>query len=167
MRKGLFFATPAVVALEAAAVLLGLIGSAGAAGAGQPHQFVGTLHIQGLTPANEPIDVLAYSWGASQSGTIGTPGGGGGAGKVNIQDLNITRYMDELSPELVEALVTGEHFAGATLLVDADGPPGGPTHRYELDELILSSISQGGSGSQQQLTENLTLNFAQLELTNE
>jgi type VI secretion system secreted protein Hcp len=167
MRKGLLFGTPAVVVLAAAAVLLGLIGSAGAAGAGQPHQFVGTLHIQGLTPAAEPIDVLAYSWGASQTGTIGTPGGGGGAGKVNLQDLSITKHMDGLSPELVRALATGEHFAGATLLVDADGPPGGPTHRYELDELILTSISQGGSGSQQQLTENMSLNFAALEFTNE
>ena len=37
--------------------------------------------------------MLAWSWGVSQSGTmhIGT---GGGAGKANVQDLSITKYVD-------------------------------------------------------------------------
>jgi type VI secretion system secreted protein Hcp len=38
------------------------------------------------------IDVLAWSWGMSQNGTthIGT---GGGAGKVNVQDISFTKYQ--------------------------------------------------------------------------
>ena len=36
----------------------------------------------------DEIDVLAWSWGVSQSGTMHT-GGGGGAGKVNVQDLSL------------------------------------------------------------------------------
>ena len=38
----------------------------------------------------EEIDVLAWSWGASQSGTTHL-GSGGGAGKVNVQDLSFTK----------------------------------------------------------------------------
>jgi type VI protein secretion system component Hcp len=166
MRKGLLFATPAVVALVAAAALFGLIGPEGAVGAGQPAQVVGTLVIEGLTPANEPIDVLAYSWGVSNSGTIGTPGGGGGAGKANIQDLSFTKAFDTLSPDIIDAVVLGEHFASATLLVNATGQPGKPTHRYEIGNLIFTSASHGGSGGQR-MTENVTFNFATFELTNE
>ena len=46
------------------------------------------------------IDVLAWSWGMSQSGTMHT-GGGGGSGKVNVQDLSLTKYVDKSSPELM------------------------------------------------------------------
>jgi type VI protein secretion system component Hcp len=165
MRKGLLSATLAAVALAVAA-LFGLIGPQGAAGAGQPAAVLGTLEIEGLTPQNEPIDVLAYSWGVSHSGSLGGGGGGGGAGQANIQDISITKAMDELSPDLVEATVTGEHFPSATLLVNATGQPGQPTHRYELDPVLLTSVSQGGGG-RQELTENVTINFADFEFTNE
>jgi type VI secretion system secreted protein Hcp len=165
MREGSLLAT-LVAALAAAAALVGLIGPEGAVGAGQPVSAVGTLEIEGLTPPNETIDVLAYSWGASVQ--ISDGGGGGGAGKVNIQDLSFTKAMDTLSPEIFEALATGQHFASATLLVDANGLPSkAPTHRYEFEEVILNSLSQGGSGGEQQLTENVTFHFAAVEFANE
>jgi type VI secretion system secreted protein Hcp len=168
MRKGLLL-TLTVVALAATATLFGLIGPEGAVGAGQPNSAVGTLEIEGLTDegTNEPIDVFSYSWGATQTGTGGA-GGGGGAGKVNFGDLSFTKAFDELSPVLVRALATGEHFAKATLLVDANGPPSNkPTHKYVFRELILSSVQHGGSGGQQQLTEHVSFSYAALELTNE
>ena len=37
----------------------------------------------------EEIDVLAWSWGLSQSGSA-HQGGGGGAGKVAVQDISLT-----------------------------------------------------------------------------
>jgi hypothetical protein len=46
------------------------------------------------------IDVLAWSWGMSQSGTFHV-GGGSGAGKVNVQDISITKYVDKASPILM------------------------------------------------------------------
>ncbi len=39
----------------------------------------------------DEIDVLAWSWGVSQSGSMHM-GGGGGSGKVNAQDLSVTKY---------------------------------------------------------------------------
>src|SRR5262245_36644271 len=169
MRKKSLLATLVVAAL-AVATLVGLAGPQGAVGAQvkkktKKDAVAATLEIKGLTPAGAPIDVLAWSWGASNSGTAGG-GGGGGAGKVNLQDLSFTKLLDSLSPKLVQALVTGKHFASATLLVDANGGKGPPTHRYELDEVLLTSVSQGGSGNAVE-TENVTLNFAGLEFTNE
>jgi type VI secretion system secreted protein Hcp len=37
----------------------------------------------------DKIDVLAWSWGVSNSGST-HQGGGGGSGKVNVQDLSFT-----------------------------------------------------------------------------
>jgi type VI protein secretion system component Hcp len=167
LRKGLLL-TLTLVALAATAALFGLVGPAGADGGGRQPPAVGTLHIEGLTPAGEPIQVLAYSWGASNSGTIGTPGGGAGAGKVNLQDLSFTKAFDELSPEIFQALATGEHFDEAILLVDANGRPSKkPTHRYRFGPVLFTSQSQGGSGGEQQLTENVTLGYGTVALTNE
>ncbi len=53
----------------------------------------------------DEIDVLvAWSWGAAQSGTTHV-GSGGGAGKVSVQDLSITKYIDKSSPTLFSAFV--------------------------------------------------------------
>ncbi|MGZ4959716.1 MAG: type VI secretion system tube protein Hcp, partial [Methylomonas sp.] len=40
------------------------------------------------------IDVLAWSWGVSNSGSAHV-GGGAGAGKAHVQDLSFTKYIDK------------------------------------------------------------------------
>ena len=48
----------------------------------------------------ESIDVPAWSWGMSNSGSA-HQGGGMGVGKVNVQDISITKYIDKCSPDLM------------------------------------------------------------------
>ena len=55
------------------------------------------------------IDVLAWSWGMSQSGTTHM-GSGGGAGKVSVQDLSFTKYVDMSSTELMLACFVEREF---------------------------------------------------------
>jgi type VI secretion system secreted protein Hcp len=60
----------------------------------------------------DEVDVLAWSWGMSQTGT--THGGaGGGAGKVNVQDITVTKYVDKATPNLMDACATGRHLREA------------------------------------------------------
>ena len=66
------------------------------------------------------IDVLAWSWGMSQSGTTHM-GKGGGAGKANFQDLSFTKYVDSATNALMTALAKGTHVDEATLLVRKAG----------------------------------------------
>ena len=47
------------------------------------------------THANE-IDVLSFTWGASNPGSGSS--GGGGAGKVQFQTLNVVKRIDKASP---------------------------------------------------------------------
>jgi type VI secretion system secreted protein Hcp len=108
------------------------------------------------------VDVLAWSWGASQSGTMHL-GTGGGAGKVSDQDLSVTKYVDSASHNLLKHCHTGAHIDEAVLTVRKAG--GSPLEYIILTmkKVIVSSISTGGSGGEDRLTENVTLNFAEFE----
>jgi type VI secretion system secreted protein Hcp len=105
------------------------------------------------------IDVLAWSWGMSNHGTTHT-GGGGGAGKVNVQDLSFTKYIDSSSNALLQACCIGKHYPDAYLTVRKAG--GTPVEYVviKFEEVLVTSVTTGGSGGEDRLTENVTLNFA-------
>jgi type VI secretion system secreted protein Hcp len=110
------------------------------------------------------IDVLAWSWGLSNSGTTHT-GGGGGSGKANVQDISFTKYADKSTPTLMAATFSGKHFPKANLIVRKAGGKGAPIEyiKIEMEEVLITSISNGGSGGEDRLTENVTLNFAKVK----
>ncbi|SRR5713101_2499765 len=109
------------------------------------------------------IDVLAWSWGVSQSGTAHL-GSGAGAGKVNVQDLSFTKYVDAASTELLIACCNGKHFTEATLTVRKAGENPVEYIKIKMEEILVSSVSTGGSGGEDRLTENVTLNFAKIKV---
>ena len=111
------------------------------------------------------IDVLAWSWGASQSGTMHVATGGG-AGKANVSDLSITKWVDKGTPNLMQAVISGKQFGKATLTCRrAGGDAAVPYLVIEMEKVIITSHTLGGSGGQDQFTENLSLNFAQYKKT--
>jgi len=109
------------------------------------------------------IQLLAWSWGMSQTGTT-HHGSGGGAGKVNVQDLSFTHFVDSSTPVLHNACCKGTHFAKATLTMRKAGGDPLPYLRLLMTDVIVTSVSGGGSGGEDQQTENCTLNFAAFEL---
>jgi type VI secretion system secreted protein Hcp len=110
----------------------------------------------------DEIDVLAWNWGMSNSGTAHV-GGGAGAGKVNVQDLSFTKWVDKASPNLMIACCKGKHYDTAKLVVRKAG--GSPVEYMviTLSEVMITAISTGGSGGEDRLTENVTLNFAKVK----
>ena len=109
------------------------------------------------------IDVLAWSWGMSQSGTMHA-GGGGGAGKVSIQDLSFTKYLDKSSTNLMLSCCNGKHHPQATLVVRKAGENPIEYLVITMTNVIITSLSTGGSGGEDLLTENVSLNFAQVKM---
>jgi type VI secretion system secreted protein Hcp len=109
------------------------------------------------------IDVLAWSWGMSQSGTTHM-GGGGGSGKVSVNDISITKYIDKSSPNLMLACCNGKHYKQALLTVRKAGEKPLEYIKLTMKEVIISSVSTGGSGGEDRLTENLTLNFGEYKI---
>jgi type VI secretion system secreted protein Hcp len=105
------------------------------------------------------IDVLAWSWGMSQNGTTHA-GPGAGAGKVNVQDISITKYVDKASPKLQLFCCNGKHIGTAMLIVRKAGEKPLEYIKITMTDIIVSSVSTGGSGGEDRLTENISLNFA-------
>jgi len=104
------------------------------------------------------IDVLSWSWGLSQTGTMHL-GGGGGAGKVNVQDLSITKFIDKASPNLMKMCCNGQQFKEAVLTVRKAGKKPLEYIIITLNDVIISSLSTGGAGDDERLTENVSFNF--------
>jgi len=111
----------------------------------------------------EEIDVLAWSWGMSNSGTTHM-GGGGGSGKVNVQDLSFTKYIDKASCDLMLSCCNGKHFDKAVLVVRKAGEKPVEYVTITMEEVMITSVSTGGSGGEDRLTENVTLNFAKVKV---
>jgi type VI secretion system secreted protein Hcp len=109
------------------------------------------------------IDILAWSWGMSQSGTF-HGGGGGGAGKANVQDLSFTKYVDKASAALMLHCCNGAHIDNATLTVRKAGKSPLEYLVINLEKCMVTSVSTGGSGGEDRLTENVTLNFAKVKV---
>lgn len=110
------------------------------------------------------IDVLAWSWGMSQSGYAHV-GGGMGAGKVNVQDLSLTKYVDKSSPDLMLHCCNGKHIPECKMAIRKAG--GDNPLEYlviTMTDVIVTSVSTGGSGGEDRLTENVTLNFAKVQV---
>ena len=106
------------------------------------------------------IDLLNYSWVSSQSATR-QHGTGGGSGQANVGDISISKYMDKATPIMYKALLDGKHFNKGKITVRK--VTGGKPLDYltiEMDEIIISSYQTGGgSGSDDRIYENMTLNF--------
>ncbi|WP_305985410.1 type VI secretion system tube protein Hcp [Roseibium sp. MMSF_3544] len=112
----------------------------------------------------DEIDILSWSWGASQSGTTHM-GSGSGSGKAHFQDLSITKYVDKSTPVLMQHLSTGKHIpAGWFYCRKAAGDNPLEYIKIEMKDIIVTSISTGGSGSDDRITENTTLNFGEYKL---
>ena len=108
------------------------------------------------------IDVLAWSWGMSNSATTHV-GGGGGSGKVNVQDISFTKYTDSASHALIAHCCSGKHIDKVNLVVRKAGDKPLEYIKIDLEDVLICAVSQGGSGGEDRLTENITLNFARFK----
>ncbi len=109
------------------------------------------------------IEVLAWSWGMSNSGSMHS-GTGGGAGKANVQDVSFTKYVDSSSAALMLFAMNGKHIPKANLVVRKAGEKPLEYLKIEMTDVIVTSLSTGGSGGEDRLTENVALNFAKVKV---
>ncbi|WP_445427717.1 Hcp family type VI secretion system effector [Alishewanella sp. HL-SH05] len=110
------------------------------------------------------MDILAWSEGLSNSGTTHI-GGAGGAGKSNFTDLSFTKYLDSASPALRLLVANGGRVEKATLIARRAGGSATQYFKIEMKNVIVTSFSAGGSGGEDRLTENVSLNFAEVTWT--
>lgn len=97
------------------------------------------------TPAT--IDILSFQWGVGRASDNST-GGGGGAGKVSLHDITITKTTDSASPPLLIACANGQHLGNAeiSILLPAVQDSGGQEYlKYEFTDVLVSEFQAGGN----------------------
>ena len=107
----------------------------------------------------DEIDVLSWSLSASNSGSMAY-GGGGGAGRVSFNDLQISKRIDKASPKLLETCASGNHIKNIVLIARKQGGEQMDYLKITFNDLIVSSFSQSGHGED---SETVTFNFGQIE----
>lgn len=108
------------------------------------------------------IDVLAWSWGLMSSGTSDL-GGGGGQGKVNVQDLSFTHRHDKASPNLMLYCCDSKPIPEALLTIRKPGGEKLEFLKITMTDVIITSVNSGGSNGENDMTENVTLDFAKVK----
>jgi type VI secretion system secreted protein Hcp len=91
-------------------------------------------------------------------------GGGGGAGKVSINDLTLTKYIDKSTTNLFLACCNGKHYKDAKLIVRKAGEKPVEYLKITMTDVLVTNVSQGGSGGEDRLVENVSLNFAKVKV---
>ena len=110
----------------------------------------------------DEIEVLSYSWGVSNAGSMAS-GSGGGEGKATFHDITFTHFMDKASPVLMQACATGVHLKEATI---THRKAGKGQHEYliiKMNDVLVTSVQHGSSGGDGAPSENVTLSFAKID----
>ncbi len=122
----------------------------------QSKTTVSVLGLSCSTTAGTGIFV-ATAWNFGASNTVSSSGGsGGGVGKANVQDLQVTKTFDACSPLLFGAVVTGKHYKTLTLTQQ---------DRNEADivvtltEAFVTSYQIGGTDTAPDPAETISFSF--------
>jgi len=92
------------------------------------------------------IDLMSFSWGASNSSAVGT-GTGVSTGKVTVSDFSIMKSTDSASPVLFQKCCDGSVIAtGVVTLQRQIQATATPYLVYNFTNVFVTSIQWSGSG---------------------
>ena len=112
---------------------------------------------------SKEIEIMSWSWGATQSGSFAT-GGGGGAGKVSMHDFSFQKLIDKASPKLMLACAGGDHIKKAVLTCRKAGKEQQEFLKVTFSDVLVSSYQTGGHGEGDvRPLDSIALNFAKIE----
>ncbi len=118
---------------------------------------------QDKTHKNE-IQLLSFSWGETNAGTFAA-GGGGGAGKVQMQDFHFVMNVNKASPKLFLACANGEHIKKAILTARKAGKEQQDYLKVTFSDLLISSFQTSGQADAGNLPlDQISFNFAKVEI---
>jgi type VI secretion system secreted protein Hcp len=110
------------------------------------------------------IELQSYSFGGHQAGTH-MAGGGGGAGKVALQDFSFVMAANKASPKLFLACCNGEHIPKAVLTCRKAGKEQQEYLKVTLTDILVSSYQAGGPHKGELMPyDSCSLNYAKLEI---
>jgi type VI secretion system secreted protein Hcp len=107
------------------------------------------------------IHVHSWNWGGSQvSSVAGT--GGSGAGKADLSDFSVLKYLDKASTPLFKCLAQGTHIKTGRLEAIKSGAAGKPFLAVDFQELFVTS--QNFSASDEIPKESISFSYNQIKV---
>jgi len=111
------------------------------------------------------IELQSFSFGSSNSSTIGSATGGAGAGKVKFNEFTIKKTTDSASPNFFKASTTGKRDNCTVEMDRGHTSEQQPYMTFEFHDVLVSSYQSGGHGGFQP-SESISLNFTKIEYKN-
>jgi type VI secretion system secreted protein Hcp len=109
----------------------------------------------------DEIEVLSYSWGVTNAGSMGH-GSGGGEGKATFHDMSFVHNIDKASPVLMQVCATGTHLKEATITHRKAGKGQQEFWVIKMNDVIVTGVTHGGSSDGH--SENVSLAFAKVNV---
>jgi len=118
------------------------------------------------TSKQNAIDILSFSFGASQTAVMG-PGSSGGesrAGRADVSHVSVMKVTDKLTPLLFDDCVTGNLYKTVDLIYDK--PVGDSQEDYfkiHMEGAMITSVQL--SGSSENPTESVSFAFSKIKVS--
>jgi type VI secretion system secreted protein Hcp len=118
------------------------------------------------TSLSDAIDILSFSFGASNSAVFG-PGASGGesrAGRADVSQVSIMKVLDKTSPTIFGNCVTGDYIDSVD--VQYFKPMGNKQDVYfkiHMEKVVITSVQL--SGSNENPTESVSFAFAKVKVS--
>ena len=94
----------------------------------------------------QEIDLMSFSWGASNSSSVGT-GTGASTGKVSVSDFSIMKTTDSSSPPLFQKCCDGTVIATGVVTLQRQTNQGAQAYLvYNFTNVYVTSVQWSGSG---------------------
>jgi type VI secretion system secreted protein Hcp len=108
------------------------------------------------------IEVLSYSWGVSNTASLGGRAGAG-AGRAEASDFSFMHGFDKASPALFQKCVMGEHVETGELHVVHAGDKPEAFLIIKFGDILISSVQD--SGADDRPTESVSFDFASIHIS--
>jgi type VI secretion system secreted protein Hcp len=97
----------------------------------------------------DQIEVLSWEWDIKQPS----------AGKVDMQDVKITKWVDKSSPVLMLYCSNGDNLPSARMAVRKAGKQALEYVVFDLENVRIVKVHTSGSEGDERLKEEVSLNF--------
>jgi len=112
------------------------------------------------------IELISFSFGASNPSSIGI-GSGGGTGKVTLSSFNVMKKTDASSVGMFRASCNGQHFPTAkATLYKSGGDTALQYLLFEFEEVYVDNIQwSGAEGGDNVPMESVSFSFGKVTIT--
>lgn len=118
------------------------------------------------TSLKDAIDILSFSFGASNTAVFGhgASGGESRAGRADVSHVTIMKVTDKTTPMLFDACTTGDYIKDVDILYyKAMGTKQECYYKLHMEKVVITSVQT--SGSNENPTESVSFAFAKIKVS--